>query len=112
MRSRVCSENRLLLIIGGRLCVTVAQRLLCINGERSVRHAFRLGTCALSRRHFFRNLPATCDSVAALKGREYLCYLCGVSPYGAASGNRQLQQHRKIAALMPLLSPLIFVSFC
>ena len=62
MRSRVtvCSENRLLLITGGRLCAMLARRLLCFNGECAVRDALRLGTSALSRRHFFRNSSATC----------------------------------------------------
>ena len=70
MRSRVtvCSENRLLLITGGRLCVMLARRLLCFNGECAVRDALRLGTSALSRRHFFRNSSATC--VATLEGHS------------------------------------------
>ena len=68
MRSRVCSENRLLLITGGRLCVMLARRLLCFNGECAVRDALRLGTSALSRRHFFRNSSATC--VVTLKGHS------------------------------------------
>jgi hypothetical protein len=54
MRSRVCSENRLLLISGGRLCAMLVRRLLCLNGECVIRDAFRLGTSALSRRHFFK----------------------------------------------------------
>ena len=66
MRSCVCSENRLLLITGGRLCTMLARRLLCFNGECAVRDALRLGTSALSRRHFFRNSSATC--VATLAG--------------------------------------------
>ena len=71
MRSRVCSENRLLLITGGRLCLMLAQRLLCFNGECAVRYALRLGTSVLSRRHFFRNSSATC--VATLAGhRDYV----------------------------------------
>ena len=70
MRSRVtvCSENRLLLITGGRLCAMLARRLLCFNGECAVRDALRLGTSALSRRHFFRNSSATC--VATLEGHS------------------------------------------
>ena len=70
MRSRVtvCSENRLLLITGGRLCAMLARRLLCFNGECAVRDALRLGTSALSQRHFFRNLSATC--VATLAGHS------------------------------------------
>ena len=68
MRSRVCSENRLLLITGGRLCALLARRLLCFNGECAVsRHnASRLGMSILSRRHFFRNSSATC--VATVNG--------------------------------------------
>ena len=68
MRSRVSSENRLLLITGGRLCLMLAERLLCFNGECAVRYALRLGTSVLSRRHFFRNSSATC--VATLKGHR------------------------------------------
>jgi WD40 repeat protein len=60
MRSCVSSEDRLLLISGGRLCGMLARRLLCFNGECAVRDALRLGTSALSRRHFFRNSCATC----------------------------------------------------
>ena len=69
MRSRVCSENRLLLITGGRLCSLLARRLLCFNGECAVHDALRLGTSSLSRRHFFRNSSATC--VATLEGHMY-----------------------------------------
>jgi hypothetical protein len=58
MRSRVISDDRLLLISGGRLCGMLARRLLCFNGECAVRDALRLGTSALSRRHFFRNSSA------------------------------------------------------
>ena len=62
MRSRVtvCSENRLLLITGGRLCAILAQRLLCFNGECAVRDALRLGTSALSRRHLFCKSYSNC----------------------------------------------------
>ena len=67
-RSRVCSEDRLLLITGGRLCAMLARRLLCFNGECTVRYALRLGTSAFSRRHFFRNSSAT--FVATLAGHS------------------------------------------
>ena len=71
MRSRLCSENRLLLITGGRLCLKLAERLLCFNGEYAVRYALRLGTSVLSRRqNFFRNSSATC--VATLAGHSDL----------------------------------------
>ena len=80
MRSRVtvCSENRLLLIIGGRLCAMLARRLLCFNGECAVRDALMLGTSALSRRHFFRNSSATC--VATLEGHMYAVYSVAFHP--------------------------------
>ena len=80
MRSRVtvCSENRLLLLTGGRLCAMLAQRLLCFNGECAVRDALRLGTSALSRRHFFRNSSATC--VATLKEHSDYVYSVAFHP--------------------------------
>ena len=68
MRSRVCSEDRLLLISGGRLCAMLARRLLCFNGECVVRDALRLGTSVLSRRHVLPNSSATC--VATLEGHS------------------------------------------
>ena len=80
MRSRVCSEDRLLLITGGRLCAMLARRLLCFNGECAVRDydALRLGTSALSRRHFFRNSSATC--VATLAGHSDSVYTLAFHP--------------------------------
>ncbi len=80
MRSRLRSEDRLLLITGGRLCLKLAKRLLCFNGECAVRYALRLGASVLSRRHFFRNSSALCGDS---EGAQPLCYLCGDSPYGA-----------------------------
>ena len=80
MRSRVtvCSENRLFLITGGRLCALLARRLLCFNGECAVRDALRLGTSALSRRHFFRNSSATC--VATLEEHINFVYSVAFHP--------------------------------
>ena len=74
----VCSENRLLLLSGGRLCAMLAQRLLCFNGECAVRDALRLGTSVLSRRHFFRNSPATC--VINLKSHAHTVYSVAFHP--------------------------------
>jgi WD40 repeat protein len=68
MISRVCSQNRLLLIFGGRLCAMLAWRLLCFNGECTVRYAHRLGISVLSQRHSFGNSSATC--VATLEGHS------------------------------------------
>ena len=78
IRSRVCSEDRLLLITGGQFCVMLARRLLCFNGECAVRDALRLGTSALSRRHFFRNSSATC--VATLEGDSSPVYSVAFHP--------------------------------
>ena len=88
MRSRVCSENRLLFITGGRLCAMLAQRLLCFNGECAVRDALRLGTSALSRRHFFRNSSATC--VATLEGHSSFVFSVAFHPTAPllATGSR------------------------
>ena len=68
MRSRVCSQIRLLLISGGRLCTLLAQRLLCFNGQCAVRDAFRLGISALSRRHFLDDSTVTCSTIAGHYG--------------------------------------------
>ena len=50
------------------MCLMLAERLLCFNGECAVRYALRLGTSVLSRRHFFRNSSAT--FVATLAGHS------------------------------------------
>ena len=70
MRSRVCSEDRLLLVGEGPLCALLTQRLFCFNGKLSVddRLAARLGMRVLSRRHFLRKSFATC--VATLAGHR------------------------------------------
>ena len=80
IRSCVSSENRLLLITGGRLCAMLARRLICFNGECAVRDydALRLGTSALSRRNFFRNSCATC--VATLEGHSGTVYSMAFHP--------------------------------
>jgi hypothetical protein len=93
MRSRVSSEDRLLLVSGGRLCAMLARRLLCFNGECAVRDALRLGTSALSRRHFFRNLCG--DSTGAPR----ICFRCYVPPNGATSGNL-LRRYREFVVLI------------
>jgi hypothetical protein len=48
MRSRVSSEDRLLLVSGGRLCGMLARRLLCFNGECAVRDVRALSLAATS----------------------------------------------------------------
>jgi hypothetical protein len=41
-------------------------------------------------------------------GAQRLCFICDVSPYGAASGNRQRRQDREIVALIPVLFLSLF----
>ncbi len=65
MRSRVSSEDRLLLVSAGRLCAMLARRLLCSNGECVFRNPLRLGTSVLCRRLLVLPSPFC---VATLKG--------------------------------------------
>ena len=65
MRSRVSSEDRLLLVSEGRLCAMLARRLLCSNGECVVRNPLRLGTSVLCRRLLVLPSPFC---LATLKG--------------------------------------------
>jgi hypothetical protein len=54
----VVSRNRLLLDAGGRLCATVACRLLCLPGQPENRSALIHARAIVSRRRFF--YEATC----------------------------------------------------
>jgi len=78
MRSRVCSQSRLLLITGGRLSVILARKLLRFKGECADSYDHRLGASVLSRRHFFRNSSATC--VATLEGHSSSVYSVAFYP--------------------------------
>ena len=73
--SRVCHQNRQVLINGGRLCSILAQRLLCFDGHCAFYHplALRPGTSVLSRRHFFNNssAPHVMNYVARLESHGY-----------------------------------------
>ena len=82
MRSRVCSQSRLLLITGGRLSVIFARKLLRFKGECAVRYDPRLGASVLSRRHVFDKSPATC--VATLAGHS--SYVLSVAFHPTAPG--------------------------
>ena len=63
----VGSQNRQLLIAGGRLCVILVERLLCLNGRPShIRDQLKLANAIGRRRHFFEGSTATC--VATLAG--------------------------------------------
>jgi hypothetical protein len=52
-----------------------------------------------------------CDLCGDSGGAQRLRSLFGVSPYGAASGNRQLGHVREIVALMYFLFPSLFCFF-
>ena len=57
---RFGSRNMLLLIAQGRFCTMLAQRLLCVRGQRAVGHTLRLATSLLSRQLASHNSSATC----------------------------------------------------
>ena len=61
-------HSRVLLVTQGRLCTMLAQRLLCVQGQRNLLHALRHATSILSRRHIFNYSKAT--RVATLKGHS------------------------------------------
>ena len=61
-------QSRVLLVTQGRLCTMLAQRLLCVQGQRALLNALRHATSTLSRRHISDNSAATC--VATLKGHS------------------------------------------
>jgi WD40 repeat protein len=61
----VVSRNRLLLVAGGRLCATVACRLLCLPGQRAIGSALIHARAIVSRRHFFYEASATCVATLA-----------------------------------------------
>ena len=108
LRSRVSSEDRLLLVSAGRLCAMLARRLLCSNGECVFRNP--IAASGNRQRRLHREIVAAvlrqlvCDLCGDSQGAQQRCLLCGVSPYGAASGIRQLRQDREIVALTPHLS--------
>lgn len=76
----VVSRNRLLLVAGGRLCATVACRLLCLPGQLETRSALIHATAIVSRRHFFYEASATC--VATLVGHAELVQSVAFDPTG------------------------------
>ena len=61
----VVSRNRLLLVAGGRLCATVACRLLCLPGQRAIKSPLIHARAIVSRQNFFNEASATCvDNLA------------------------------------------------
>ena len=76
----VVSRNRLLLVAGGRLCATVACRLLCLLGQGAIRSALMHARAIVSRRHFFYEASATC--VATLAGHIDRVFSVAFDPTG------------------------------
>jgi WD40 repeat protein len=74
----VLSRNRLLFIAGGRLCATVACRLLCLPGQRAIGSALIHATAIVSRRHFLYEAAATC--VATLEGHSNWVFSVAFDP--------------------------------
>ncbi len=60
----VLRYNRLRLLAGGKLCATVAYRLLHLPGQYGI-NALQACAAILSRRHFFREASATCMATLA-----------------------------------------------
>ena len=83
----VVSRNRLLLVAGGRLCATVACRLLCLPGQPAIGSALIHARAIVSRRHFFYEASATC--VATLAGHSNYVLSVAFDPTGrfVATGN-------------------------
>ena len=76
----VVSRNRLLLVGGGRLCATVACRLLCLPGQGAIGSALIHARAIVSRRHFFYEASSTC--VATLAGHSRNVYSVAFDPTG------------------------------
>ena len=76
----VVSRNRLLLVAGGRLCATVACRLLCLPGQPDNRSALIHARAIVSRRHFFYGASPTC--VANLTGHSHYVHSVAFDPTG------------------------------
>ncbi len=67
--NRFSLHSRVLLVTQGRLCTMLAQRLLCVQGQRDLlQHALIHATSILSRRHIFNYSAVTC--VATLEGHS------------------------------------------
>jgi hypothetical protein len=68
----VVPRNQLLLVAGGRLCATVACRLLCLPGQGAIGSALMHARAIVSRRNFFFEASATC--VVTLAGHSNSVY--------------------------------------
>jgi WD40 repeat protein len=72
----VVASIRLRLVAGGRLCATVASRLLCLPGQDSIGSAHILARAIVSRLHFF--YEASC--AATLVGHSDIVYSVAFHP--------------------------------
>ncbi len=93
------SRNRLLLLAGGRLCATVACRLLCMPGQRAIGSALIHARAIVSRRHFFYEASSTC--VATLAGHSRNVYSVAFDPTGRFVATGSLDKTAKVWRMSP-----------
>ena len=95
----VVSRNRLLLVAGGRLCATVACRLLCLPGQRAIGSALIHARAIVSRRHSFFEASATC--VATLAGHSRSVYSVAFDPTGRFMATGSSDNTAKVWRMSP-----------
>ena len=95
----VVSRNRLLLVAGGRLCATVACKLLCLPGQPENRSALIHATAIVSRRHFFYEASATC--VATLAGHSNCVVSVAFDPTGRFVATSSSDKTAKVWRMSP-----------
>ena len=95
----VVSRNRLLLVAGGRLCATVACRLLCMPGQGAIGSALMHARVIVSRRHFFYEASATC--VATLAGHSKSVLSVAFDPTGRFVATGSQDKTAKVWRMSP-----------
>ena len=95
----VVSRNRLLLVAGGRLCATVACRLLCLPGQGAIGSALMHARAIVCRRHIFYEAAATC--VATLAGRSGTVYSVAFDPTGRFVATGSFDKTAKVWRMSP-----------
>ena len=97
----VVSRNRLLLLAGGRLCATVARKLLCMPGQRAFETESALihARAIVSRRHFFYEASSTC--VATLAGHSSSVNSVAFDPTGRFVATGSYDKTAKVWRMSP-----------
>jgi WD40 repeat protein len=91
-------DNRLLLVAGGRLCATVACRLLCLPGQGAIGSALKHARAIVSRRHFFYE-ALTC--VATLAGHSSSVNFVAFDPTGRFLATGSCDNTAKVWRMSP-----------